>query len=476
MRKTSKAMTWEALEARCLLSLGLPALTETTASLPTGRYQIAATSVGDKALFAGGQVTGGFQTNSNELDIYDASTAQWTQETLADGGTGNAVAVGDRAVFTFGRGADIYEATSGQVSTVTATDGQSFPLPAGAKAVYLGNTESTAVVYDGESGSFTTEALPVPVPNPAPGASAGTMAFFECYGSPLTRDFLDVYDSISNRWSSFRWTGDQLLGSAGTTVLTAGQTDYSLLNTITGRVAAAALPAGLQPFAKATTLGSKIITLANNTADSTQGIAVFDADSNTWSYQAMPDYRNDMAATSAGSVALLAGGDPQYEVASNAVDLFTDESTAVELSGGVAARARGKSTVVLQNSGDADFAGPYTVQIYAIPPRQYHNAVLVGSQAVNSTLAAGETQHFSIPNNLANAPAGTYPLVAMVKAADGTLTPFAGATQNFTVGQSPSATPAVKSPAQIRPALTPDSTTQPGASDPWLTDSASILT
>ena len=50
-----------------------------------------------------------------------------------------------------------------------------------------------------------------------------------------------------------------------------------------------------------------------------------------------------------------------------------------------------ETSVVLTNSGDADLTGPYTVQVYAIPPGQYHNAVLVGSQAVNGTLAASDS-------------------------------------------------------------------------------------
>jgi hypothetical protein len=94
---------------------------------------------------------------------------------------------------------------------------------------------------------------------------------------------------------------------------------------------------------------------------------------------------------------------------------------------------------------------------------------------VNSTLAAGDSLRFSIPISLASAPAGTYHLVAMVKAADGTLTPFAGATQNFNIGQSPSATPAVKPTAQIRPSLNAAPAAQSDAPDTWLSSADEVL-
>jgi hypothetical protein len=254
--------------------------------------------------------------------------------------------------------------------------------------------------------------------------------------------------------------------------------DY-IVDTITGRATEIAAPATstIAPETTYAVVGTKAIFSSATMGTGQLGAgttAVYDLATGEWSTIG-PGGRPD--GTTVGNKAMFAGTNAGIDFqGSGGVDVYTDTAPVAVLDGGVAGRRRNKAVVILQNSGDADLTGPYTVQIYAIPPGQYHNAVLIGSQAVNSNLAAGDSLRFSIPINLASAPAGTYHLVAMVKAADGTLTPFAGATQNFTIAPSASATPAAKSVAQIRPALVPDSTIQPDAKNTWLTDSPSVLT
>ncbi len=51
-----------------------------TATLSQAREYLAATTVGTKAIFAGGYSSSGY---SNVVDIYDASTGQWSTATLS---------------------------------------------------------------------------------------------------------------------------------------------------------------------------------------------------------------------------------------------------------------------------------------------------------------------------------------------------------------------------------------------------------
>src|SRR5262249_17782154 len=106
-----------------------------TATLSQGRYDLVATTVGTKALFAGGFMSTGAD---NDVDIDDTSTPagqQWSTATLSlpaghaffpHGSDLVAMTVGTMALFaevnlTFGLNTmvDIYDASTGQWSTTT---------------------------------------------------------------------------------------------------------------------------------------------------------------------------------------------------------------------------------------------------------------------------------------------------------------------------------------------------------------------
>jgi len=67
----------------------------TTDQLSSARYYLAATSVDNKALFAGGFYY------SERVDVYDVETDTWSTDTLplGPGGTTVATTVGNKALF-----------------------------------------------------------------------------------------------------------------------------------------------------------------------------------------------------------------------------------------------------------------------------------------------------------------------------------------------------------------------------------------
>ena len=96
------------------------------------------------------------------------------------------------------------------------------------------------------------------------------------------------------------------------------------------------------------------------------------------------------------------------------------------------------------NTGDADLAGPYSINLYASTDRTLTGAILVGSRVLTSPLAAGASATFSFrtiqPKDL---PAGTYHLLAAVADGSGHLTPIAAEDSTFRIGPAHTANPAI---------------------------------
>jgi hypothetical protein len=181
-----------------------------------------------------------------------------------------------------------------------------------------------------------------------------------------------------------------------------------------------------------------------------------------------------------GDKALFAGGQPSNFRPSNQVDIYTDLSPTSVLAGGVIGKARGRAQVVLTNSGDADLEGPYTVQVCAVPPRQYHDSVNLGTIQVNSGLSEGSSVRVAVPISLpASCPAGTYTLVAFIRSSDGILRPLAGGMSTFVVHthKSISENAMISSPAQsiVAPALSAAADDNGLALSEWLHDTTKNL-
>jgi hypothetical protein len=469
------AFRLEALEHRIHLD-GSSAFIHSTAQLSAIRYDIAAAAADGKVYFGGG--TG---ADPNTVDVYTRATDTWTTLSLPDAGPSVAAAAGAYVVFCGGAplNIDVYDIATNQFSAAPVGNSGHTPsaVSVGGRVIIAGLDPTTptryADIFDAATATWSTDRLPIGAAGEA-GAGVGELAFIQ---SPYVAA-MDVYDGLTQEWSTTPYPSDAHLQLASVGPLAFFITNSSELlqyDTITRRVTQDMVPTETLIFNPdpPVAVGENLIFPQAITA----GSAIYNIASGEWSSSPFSLVRSDTADLALGNEAFVAGGntgDYGIPIANASVDIYTDSSPTAVFSGGVAARAKNKATVVLQNSGDADLTGPYTVQVYAIPPGQYHNAILIGSQAMNSPLAAGDSLRFSIPIRLASAPAGTYHLVAMVRAADGALTPFAGATQNFTIGQSPSATPA-KPTAQIRPSLNAAPAAQSDAPDTWLSSADEVL-
>jgi hypothetical protein len=156
-----------------------------SARLAEPRTDAAATTVGSKALFAGGLTTGSVATDvrgSDVVDIYDAVAARWSTARLSQARSGLvAASVGTRALF-----------ASGAVDS------------GGPNA----RPSDVVDIYDAATGQWSTARLSQPRLSPA-AAVVGTRVLFAgglvgWWGGPDARasDVVDIYDSATGQWST----------------------------------------------------------------------------------------------------------------------------------------------------------------------------------------------------------------------------------------------------------------------------------
>jgi hypothetical protein len=200
----------------------------------------AATTVGDKAIFAGGD--GGHQSNSvahvsDAVDIYDAANGTWSSATLSDRRFDmNAVTIGSQAIFFGGWGSgsesgvydpgdavDIYDNTSGQWTHAQLSAARNGPWAVvGTKIVFgPGRTHlfpgkpdlvNVTDVYDTATEQWSV-APPSPMKRaPLAGAVVGNTAAF------IDENRAYFYDLTSGQWSmrrlSKRGSGEGLVATA----------------------------------------------------------------------------------------------------------------------------------------------------------------------------------------------------------------------------------------------------------------------
>jgi hypothetical protein len=483
----------ECLEGRQLLSSPAPDLTQSTAHLSVPRFDLVAAGAGNDALFAGGLFDFGSGPPGDAVDIYDTTTHQWSTGALPEPKVDLAAAtLGDKAFFAGGinidatsDAVDIFDASdhTWSVAHLSAARADLSATSVAGKALFAGGRDESVSnvvdIYDGATGHWSSAKLSI-ARYDMTAFTVGHLAIFAgglttTDGTSPTGSYFDVYDADTGVWSTSFLNGDAIIGEATmgskafVTVEPENATNSASSQTltydaVTNRWSTLTTPVGAGAVAS---VGNDVLFTDNSDVDT------YNVSTGQWYSNNLSDGHALGAVVTVGNVAIFAGGEAPQNSSTTAVDIFTDTAPAAEISGGVVGHSKGRTTVTLSNTGDSTLPGNYTVQIYAIPPRQYHGAVLLGSQLVNSPLAAGDSLRFSTPISLASAPAGTYHLVAMVKAADGTLTPFAGATEDFTIGESVLATATVK-PATVLPAAT--AAMLPSMTNTWLADDTSILT
>jgi len=242
--------------------------TWTTATLSVARWALAATSVGDVALFGGGGQNV-YGAASAAVDLYNAKSGTWATATLSVARWALAASsVGDVALF------------AGGWDTTGDGDGDSDDHDAG--------HNSTAVdIYHATSGTWTTATLSVPRWFLAATSVGGVALFGGGWNGTHVSAAVDIYHATSGTW---------------TTATLSVARDY-LAATSVGDVA---LFGGGQ----------------NATGYASATVDIYHATSGTWTTATLSMARWYLAATSVGDVALFGGG---------AINASNDASAAVDI-------------------------------------------------------------------------------------------------------------------------------------------------
>ena len=225
--------------------------TLSTAKLSRARYRLAAATIGNKAIFAGGESDSGYVA---DVDIYDDATGVWSTASLSAPRSWLAAsAVGTKALFAGGEVPlvgydqainviDIFDASTNSWSTAKLSTAREnlAATTVGTKVMFAGGRankgEDASVVdiYDSASGNWTTAQLSQARQFIA-AASTGTKAVFlggYAYPAPgITfhgnSAVIDIYDSATSAWSKATlpqgWVGMAAVSAGGKTFFAGGE-------------------------------------------------------------------------------------------------------------------------------------------------------------------------------------------------------------------------------------------------------------
>jgi hypothetical protein len=184
-------------------------------SLPRDVYSVAATSVGHRAIFAGGFLSNGDSIPSDIADIYDVPSGTWFESRMpVPLGTNQpyATSVAGKALFSDGSIVNIYDTASRLWSTTNVprvlSGNQAFSV--GTKAYFIstsyvgGYSRSSSIeVYDGVSGQWSTLEFPVVFSVDAVSVVGSKVIFAGQYSRYNETGYsVEVYDTAKGSWSS----------------------------------------------------------------------------------------------------------------------------------------------------------------------------------------------------------------------------------------------------------------------------------
>jgi hypothetical protein len=325
-----------------------------TAALSQSRAQLAATTVGSTAVFAGGFASNG---PSNVADLYNSSTNTWSTATLSQARGGLvAAAVGNTALFAGGYNnsvasnvVDLYNGSTNTWSTTSLSQARTSlaATAIGDMAIFAGGdttggrTPSNVVdLYNGSNNTWSTATLSQARFNLA-GTIVSNMALFaggDTNGNGLS-NVVDLYNGSTNTWSTATLSQareDLSATTVGSTALFAGGVTSSgfsnvvdLYNSTTNTWSAATLSQARGDLA-ATTVGNdaffgggEISTGATNVVD------IYDGGTGLWLTSTLSTSRGYLAGTTVGDTALFAGGLTGGGGYSNVVDVLNTASLAI---------------------------------------------------------------------------------------------------------------------------------------------------
>ena len=375
-----------------------------TATLSEARGALAVTTVGDKAMFAGG--ISSFVVAHDVVDIYDDSTGTWSTATLSEARWGvAATTVGTKAMFAGGGGGgvdfdviDIYDDATGMWSTATLSEAR-YLLAAttvGTKAMFVGGNRSSpgssdvVDIYDDSLGlppsdpaAWSTAALSQARSKLA-ATTVGTKAMFaggnESSWFPVYA-VVDIYDNATGIWSTTALS-EARSGLAATTVGTKavfGGGSLALATTVVdiyddslGTWSTASLS---QEFCQpvATTVGTKAI-FGGAGCFPSYIVDIYDDTTGTWSTDTLVEAWPWAAATTVGTKALIGGGFWSYGtrwMSTNVVHIYDDAIGTIYCSPGVANSTGSPATIVSQGFPGSVAQGYAILTANQVPPGEF---------------------------------------------------------------------------------------------------------
>ena len=398
-------------------------------------------SLGNSAIFTGSLLVPG-----SVVDIYSADSDRWSTHRLRGG---SVMARAGNKVLLTGNGqhprlVEFYDVKSKAWSLQTQARPHSWyvSVSAGDKAFFVDGSDNA--YYEARTGRWTRFSLPFYFTPHSGVAIAGVPYFVDSSGDVRS------YNTSTKQWRDVVKTG---LGSpqmvaVGTNLLLTGFTpgnaptltvSAALFDTVAEKSLTIAAPPHRVDVVS-TVVGSKAIFAGA----SDNIVGVFDLATGTWTSTTLSQPRFTMAAATAGNKALFAGGSVGHDPnLLKTVDIFTDTFPSPVLSGGLTGNIGHRNQVTIINTGDADLAGPYGIQLYASLDRTLNGAILIGTRGVTAPLPAGASATFGVRTILPkDTPAGTYHLLAAISDGTGHLTPIAAEDATFRVGRKQVAAPA----------------------------------
>ncbi|GLV55921.1 hypothetical protein KDH_27650 [Dictyobacter sp. S3.2.2.5] len=320
-----------------------------SSGLSQGRSDLAATTVGNLAIFVGGYNSGvGF---SAAVDIYNSTTGQWSSAQLSKPRTWlAATALGNLAFFVGGQGADyqpsntidIYNINTRQWSSATlsqprlqlaatATNNQAF-FAGGLNNNASGNLSDVVDIFSTSTAQWSTAKLSQPRSGLA-ATSANNLALFAggMAASNTFSDVVDIYNASNGQWSTARLSqpryqaaataaNNQAFFAGGSSA--SGPSDVvDIYNASTGQWSMTRLSQPRYQLA-ATAIGSVVLFAGGLSASGLSDVVdIYNVVSGQWSIARLSLARSGLAATSAGGQAFFAGG--ISGIYRNTVDIFS---------------------------------------------------------------------------------------------------------------------------------------------------------
>lgn len=201
--------------------------TWSTAQLSRARGDLAATSVGDEVIFAGGYNP--YDASYNTVDIYNNTTNTWSTSSLSDSKFAlAATALGSKAIFGggfFSKHVDIFDnnAQSWKTDSLVQARGNLSAVSLNGKAYFAGGETGSSLsnvvdIYDGNTQTWSTDFLSRPKSGFSSATLGNRIVFFANAGTRV-----DILDQSSNTW----YTAELSQPLYGATIVSVGEELYA---------------------------------------------------------------------------------------------------------------------------------------------------------------------------------------------------------------------------------------------------------